>query len=131
MHILSRRELIRMAAAAATLPWVGAPATGARLQAANRRPAPEFAVAEQVPETVGSLPFESQESRGPLVERLRVNVQGRLLRIDTAACLSGFEHRDSAGSFDTAWVGEHAGKFLDAACNALRYRGDDGLRRLT
>ena len=131
MGTLSRRELIRIAAAAATLPWVGAPATSARLQAANRRQAPEFAVAEKVPEAFLSLPFESQELRGLLAERMRINVQGRLLRIDADACLSGFAHRDSTGSFDTAWVGEHAGKFLDAACNALRYREDEGLRRLT
>ncbi|HEY2339882.1 MAG TPA: beta-L-arabinofuranosidase domain-containing protein, partial [Steroidobacteraceae bacterium] len=77
-----------------------------------------------------SLPFESQELSGPLAERMRINVEGRLLRIDADACLAGFVRRDTAGSFDSAWVGEHAGKFLDAACNALRYREDDRLRRI-
>src|SRR6516165_8379172 len=101
MGIPSRRALMRIAAAAATLPWVGAPAKVARLQAASRGRAAQFAVAEQIPEAFVSLPFESQELRGLLAERMRVNVQGRLLRIDADACLSGFEHRDSAGSFDT------------------------------
>ena len=132
MGTISRRELIRIAAASAvTLPSAGTPATTARLQAANRPRAPEFAVAEQVPEVFTSLPFGSQELRGALADRMRINVEGRLLRIDADACLSGFMRRDGAGSFDAAWVGEHAGKFLDAACNALRYCEDDRLRHIT
>src|SRR5207248_675554 len=132
LPIFSRRELIRIAAASAvTLPSAGTPATTARLQAANRPRAPEFAVAEQVPEVFTSLPSGSQELRGVLADRMRINVEGRLLRIDADACLSGFVRRDGAGSFDAAWVGEHAGKFLDAACNALRYCEDDRLRHIT
>ena len=131
MGRLSRRELMRIAAAAATLPWLGTRArASAHLQAASQRHAPEFAVTEKVPEAFVSLPFESQELGGLLAERMRANVDGRLLRIDTEACLAGFVHRDSAGSFDTAWLGEHAGKFLDAACNALRYRADERLRQI-
>jgi hypothetical protein len=130
MERLSRRELMRIAAAAATLPWVGAAATNAPQPTANRRHAPKFAVAEQVPEAFVSVPFESQELGGLLAERMRTNVQGRLLRVDTEACLAGFVRRNTAGSFDTAWLGEHAGKFLDAACNALRYREDERLRQM-
>ncbi|HTL91572.1 MAG TPA: beta-L-arabinofuranosidase domain-containing protein, partial [Steroidobacteraceae bacterium] len=131
MDRLSRRELMRIAAAAATLPWLGARATtSAPLQAASRRHAPEFAVTEQVPEAFFPLPFEAQELGGLFAERMRTNVEGRLLRIDTEAFLAGFVHRDSAGSFDAAWLGEHAGKFLDAACNALRYREDERLRQI-
>ena len=131
MDRLSRRELMRIAAAAATLPWLGARATtSAPLQAASRRHAPEFAVTEQVPEAFVSLPFEAQELGGLFAERMRTNVEGRLLRVDTEAFLAGFVHRDSAGSFDAAWLGEHAGKFLDAACNALRYRENERLRQI-
>jgi len=130
MGKISRRELIQIAAAATTLPGVSRPVDRARVAGLNRRRALEFLVAEQVPETLRSVPFESLELRGPLAERMRINVEGRLVRIDTEACLSGFVHRDTAGSFDSAWVGEHAGKFLDAACNALRYRDDERLRRI-
>jgi DUF1680 family protein len=129
MKRLSRRELMRIAATAATLPWIGSAAANAPRPAANRRPAPRFAVAEQVPEAFVSVPFESQQLGGLLAERMRTNVQGRLLRVDTEACLAGFVRRNTAGSFDTAWLGEHAGKFLDAACNALRYRDDERLRQ--
>jgi len=130
MERLSRRELMRIAAAAATLPWAGAAATNAPQPTANRRHAPKFAVAEQVPEVFVSAPFESQQLGGLLAERMRSNVQGRLLRVDTEACLAGFVRRNTAGSFDTAWLGEHAGKFLDAACNALRYGEDERLRQM-
>jgi len=131
MGTISRRGLIRITAAAATLPWLGAPARSARLRPADRRRTPEFAAAEQVPEAFHSLPFESQQLRGPLAERMRINVHGRLLQIDADALLAPFVRRDTAGSFDSAWLGEHAGKFLDAACNALRYREDDQLRQVT
>lgn len=127
MGRISRRELMRMAAAAATLPWVGATATHGP---ANRRDAPKFAVAEKVPELYSSVPPGSQELGGLLAERMRTNVQGRLLRVDPEACLAGFLRRNTVGSFDTAWLGEHAGKFLDAACNALRYREDERLREM-
>jgi DUF1680 family protein len=130
MGTLSRRELIGLTAAAATVPWVGAMARSARAQAAQPGRAPGFVVAEQVPEVFLPLPFESQVLHGYLAERMRINVEGRLLRIDTEACLAGFTRRDTAGSFDGAWVGEHAGKFLDAACNALRYRDDERLRQI-
>ena len=132
MGTISRRELIRIAAASAvTLPSAGTPATTTRVEAANRPRAPQFAVAEQVPEVFASLPFGSHELRGVLAERMRINVEKRLLRIDADACLSGFLRSNTPGSFDAAWAGEHAGKFLDAACNALRYREDERLRRIT
>jgi DUF1680 family protein len=129
MGRLSRRELMRIAAATATLPWVGAAATNAPQPSMSRRP-PKFAVAEQVPEVFTAVPFESQELGGSLAERMRTNVQGRLLQVNIEAFLAGFMRRNDAGSFDTAWLGEHTGKFLDAACNALRYRDDERLRQM-
>ncbi|MBV8853647.1 MAG: glycoside hydrolase family 127 protein, partial [Sinobacteraceae bacterium] len=127
MERLSRRELMRIAAASATLPWPAGAGTNAPQHTVMRRRAPRFAVPEQVPEALVSVPFESQELGGVLAERMRTNVQGRLLRVDSEACLAGFVRRNSAGSFDKAWLGEHAGKFLDAACNVLRYREDERL----
>ena len=119
---------MQIMAAVAAVPGVAAPA--ARSAVAHRPRRPEPVVAERVPEQFTPLPFESQELRGLFAQRMQTNVQGRLLHIDESACLSGFVHRDSAGEFDAAWVGEHAGKFLDAACNAVRYREDAGLRHI-
>ena len=129
MERLSRRDLMRIAAAAATLPCLGAATTDLPPAGANRRHAPKFKVVEQVPEVFVPVPFESQELGGLLAERMRTNVHGRLLRVDTEACLAGFVRRNTPGSFDTAWLGEHAGKFLDAACNALRTHEDERLRQ--
>ncbi|HEY8052057.1 MAG TPA: beta-L-arabinofuranosidase domain-containing protein [Steroidobacteraceae bacterium] len=127
MTTVSRRELLQILASVAALPGAAAPAICATVRLPR---GPEPVVAERVPEVFTPLPFESQELRGLFAERMQTNVQGRLLHIDESACLSGFVHRDTAGEFDGAWVGEHAGKFLDAACNAVRYREHAGLRHI-
>src|SRR2546430_9541033 len=127
MGTISRRELVQIMAAAAAVPGVGAPARAATVHRPRR---PEPVIAERVRELFTPLPFESQELRGLFADRMQSNVERRLLHIDESACLSGFVHRDTAGNFDGAWVGEHAGKFLDAACNAVRYREHAGLRHI-
>ena len=99
------------------------------LQAAVPVQRPEPLVCERVPERYRSIPFEAQQLGGIFAERMRVNVEGRLLHIDEHAFLSPFAHRAGEGNFDAAWAGEHAGKFLDAACNALRYSDHAELRR--
>lgn len=134
MATISRRLLIQIAAALAAGCRRSACAAVAREDAPqlarNRPRRPEPLIAELVPERYTSLPFEAQQLGGILAERMRVNVEGRLLHIDERAFVSPFAHRDDSGHFDGAWVGEHAGKFLDAACNALRYREHAELRRI-
>ena len=127
MGTISRRRLIGIAASLAAGSRVATHASA--LQAADPPRRPEPLVAERVPERYQSLPFEAQQLGGILADRMRVNVEGRLLHIDEQTFLSPFAHRDGAGHFDAAWVGEHAGKFLDAACNALRYSDQAELRR--
>ncbi|MFL6601653.1 MAG: glycoside hydrolase family 127 protein [Steroidobacteraceae bacterium] len=129
MVTISRRQLIQLGAALAASSR--AAARGDAPQAPRNLPRPpEPVVAEQVAERYKSLPFEAQQLGGLFAERMRVNVEGRLLHIDQQAFVSPFVHRDSTGHFDAAWVGEHAGKFLDAACNALRYHDHPQLRRI-
>ena len=67
---------------------------------------------------------------GPLADRMTINVAKRLRHIDRQKMLAGFVHRDAPGYGDAAWLGEHAGKFLDAACRALAYAPDAALRAL-
>src|SRR5882757_2708767 len=128
MGSISRRRLIGIAAGLAAGSRVAARASA--LQAADPPQPPEPLVAERVPERYKSLPFEAQQLGGIFAERMRVNVEGRLLHIDEQVFLSPFAHRDSEGNFDAAWVGEHAGKFLDAACNVLRYDDHADLRHI-
>lgn len=128
MSQISRRELLQIAAGAAAAGAAG-PTTQADIRGKVGRPARvEPLVAERVPERFTSLAFEAQQLGGLFAARMGTNVEARLLQIDEKAILSGFVHRDQAGEFDGAWVGEHAGKFLDAACNALRYRHHAELR---
>jgi hypothetical protein len=128
MSVISRRELLQIAAGVAAAGAIRAPAQADTHGTVVRPTRVEPLVAEQVPERFASLALETQELGGLFAARMGTNVEGRLLQIDEQAVLAPFVHRDHAGEFDGAWVGEHAGKFLDAACNALRYRDHSDLR---
>ncbi|RUT67976.1 hypothetical protein D0817_23475 [Flavobacterium cupreum] len=51
---------------------------------------------------------------GWLGDRLKANTEQRLQKVDEEALLAGFINRPGNHS----WIGEHVGKFLEAACNA-------------
>ncbi len=61
---------------------------------------------------------------GWLGERLKANTQQRLEKVDEDAILAGFVNRPGNHS----WIGEHIGKFLDAACNAYANNADPALK---
>ncbi len=63
---------------------------------------------------------------GYLGYRLEVNLHKRLLQIDSATILAGFERRPGAQT----WIGEHVGKFLFSASKTYAYGHDPQLRRL-
>ncbi len=71
-------------------------------------------------------PCTSVALTGMLDDRMRVNLEKRLLAIDSATLLSGFEHRPGA----QVWIGEHVGKFLFTASNVWRYTHDARLMAL-
>lgn len=71
-------------------------------------------------------PAEQVEFSGLLHERVVINLQKRLLRIDSAILLSGFVKRPGKQS----WIGEHMGKFLSAASNSYRYSHDPAIKLL-
>jgi len=126
---ISRRELFGLMSAAAVLP--SSTVQGAAGRSAGAAPVPPVpVVAEAVAERFVPLALESQQLGGLLAARMHANTEGRLLHLDATGCLAGFLERNSAGHFDSAWAGEHAGKFLDAACMALRYRESEALRQL-
>jgi hypothetical protein len=95
-------------------------------------PAAVFAAVPQavVPDKVADLfvpaGFESQKIDGLLGERMSVNLEGRLLHLDEKGVIEGFQHRP--GQQD--WIGEHAGKFLNAAANTWEYTHDARLKTL-
>jgi DUF1680 family protein len=83
-------------------------------------------VADKSPDQFTPAAFERQHIDGLLGARMRVNLEGRLLRVDEKALIECFQHRPGP----QAWSGEHAGKFLHAAANTWLYSGDERLKAL-
>ncbi len=67
----------------------------------------------------------ARASTGYLGDRMRINVEKRLLAIDLDTILGPFENR-AAGQW---WLGEHAGKFIHAGTLAWRSSGDERLKQ--
>jgi DUF1680 family protein len=83
-------------------------------------------VADKAADQFAPAAFERQSVEGILGERMRVNLEGRLLRVDEKALIDCFQHRPGPQE----WAGEHAGKFLHAAANTWLYSGDERLKTL-
>jgi DUF1680 family protein len=96
----------------------------AALLAGQTFPAP--AVADQVADKFVPAPYAGQHIEGLLGDRMRVNLEGRLLHVDEKGILDCFRHRPGKQE----WAGEHAGKFLDAAANTWLYSKDERLKTL-
>ena len=90
------------------------------VMALSSGPASAAAVPDRVADRFMPAAFEKQRIEGLLGERLRVNLEGRLLHVDEPRLLRGFEQPPG----EQAWIGEHIGKYLDAACNTWRYTHD-------
>jgi DUF1680 family protein len=82
------------------------------------------AVQDRVADRFVPTPFERQRIDGLLGQRMRVNLEGRLLHVDEARLLKGFEQPPG----EQAWIGEHIGKYLDAAANTWRLTHDERLK---
>jgi uncharacterized protein len=90
---------------------------------------PEFkslSVPDQVADRFVPAPYGSQKIGGILGERMRVNLEGRLLQVDEKGIIECFQHRPGAQD----WAGEHAGKFLHAAVNTWLYTRDERIKTL-
>jgi uncharacterized protein len=72
------------------------------------------------------VPAKYQDIGGYLGYRLDANLHKRLLQIDSATILAGFERRPGAQT----WIGEHVGKFLFSASKTYAYTHDPSLRQL-
>src|ERR1700721_1017353 len=83
-------------------------------------------VADKIADQFTPAAFERQHIDGMLGDRMRVNLEGRLLRVDEKALIDCFEHRPGPQE----WSGEHAGKFLHAAANTWLYTHNERLKTL-
>src|SRR5581483_6249757 len=82
-------------------------------------------VQDRIADRFVPAPFEKQRIEGMLGDRMRVNLEGRLLHVDEARLLQGFQQPPG----EQAWIGEHIGKYLDAACNVWRLTHDARLKQ--
>ncbi|MCW3107880.1 MAG: hypBA1 2, partial [Segetibacter sp.] len=71
-------------------------------------------------------PAYYQNIEGLLGFRMNVNLEKRLLQIDSAILLSGFRKRPGSQT----WIGEHVGKFLFSAANTYKYSNDSHIKQL-
>ncbi len=92
--------------------------------AAPASAAPQPKVPDAVQDRFVPVPFETQAVTGLLGERMRINLERRLLAIEEDAVLAGFRQRPGAQE----WIGEHIGKYLDAAANTWRFTHDPRLK---
>ena len=68
--------------------------------------------------------LQNQKIEGWLGDRLKANKDERLHKVDEAALLAGYINKPGAHP----WIGEHVGKFLEAACNAYDNTNDAALK---
>lgn len=94
------------------------------LTAVPDEPAPEPKVRDAVQDVFVPAPYETQKVFGLLGDRMRINLEKRLLAIEEDQILAGFRRRPGVQD----WIGEHAGKYLDAAANTWRFTYDPRLR---
>ena len=85
---------------------------------------PQPKVRDAVRDIFVPAPYETQKIFGLLGERMRINLDKRLLGIEEDQVLAGFRQRPGVQD----WIGEHAGKYLDAAANTWRFTHDPRLR---
>ena len=85
---------------------------------------PQPKVRDAVQDRFVPAPYETQKIGGLLGERMQVNLEKRLLAIEEQQVLAGFRQRLGVQE----WIGEHVGKYLDAAANTWRFTHDPRLR---
>jgi len=82
-------------------------------------------VVNDVVPTVWDIQLPAQNTlTGYLGDRYSENLKNRLLHIDEAGLLDGFTHRPGKHR----WIGEHVGKYLEAAVNTWKITKDPALK---
>jgi DUF1680 family protein len=72
------------------------------------------------------VPATLESFSGLLNDHIYINLNKRLLQIDSGILLSGFVHRPGSQT----WIGEHVGKFLFSASQTYAYTHDEKIKAL-
>lgn len=78
----------------------------------------------KIPAKFESIALADQKIGGWLGERMDRNTEARLLKVDVPELIGGYLNQPG----DHPWIGEHAGKFLDAACFSYDNKKNDTLK---
>ncbi len=81
-------------------------------------------VAYKAKEVFNPAQLGQQSIAGWLGEKMRANKEQRLAKVDEPALLAGFINKPGVHP----WIGEHVGKFLEAAVNTYKYSKDPQLK---
>lgn len=86
-----------------------------------------FKVPDKVKDVFQPAGFNMQNAvmEGYLGERMRINIEKRLLTLNLPSILEPYLHRPGKQT----WIGEHVGKFLHAAILSWEYTGDERLKQ--
>jgi len=85
---------------------------------------PQPVILFQVPDKYVPLPLEDQKMAAYLEEHIQQTLQERLLKIDEKKLMADYLHRPG----EQEWIGEHAGKYLETACNTWKYTHNAALK---
>ena len=86
---------------------------------------PKPVIQNKIRDAFTPVPFQNQVLQGYIGTRYRQNLEERILKIDENGIMSGYLHRPG----NHPWIGEHVGKYLEAACNVWRNTHDTALKK--
>lgn len=86
---------------------------------------PKPVIENKIQDAFTSIPFQQQQLTGYLGKRMKQNIVERLLKIDEKGIMDGYLQRPG----NHPWIGEHAGKYIETACNAWKNTQDERLKR--
>ena len=91
-----------------------------------QNPQPQPAVVDQIKDVFVPARYAPQTAEAGYVgERMRINLEKRLLTLNLASLLEPYAHRPGKQT----WIGEHVGKFLHAAGYTWQYTGNARLKQ--
>ena len=86
---------------------------------------PNPVIENKVKDAYINIPFQNQNLEGYIGTRFTQNLEERLLKIDENRIMSGYLQRPGSHP----WIGEHIGKYLEAACNTWKVTHNPGLKK--
>ncbi|KAA9041245.1 hypothetical protein FW778_04205 [Ginsengibacter hankyongi] len=86
---------------------------------------PKPVVRNEIQDAFTPVRFQNQILQGYIGKRFTQNLEERLLKVDEDGIMSGYLQRPGSHP----WIGEHAGKYLEAACNVWKVTHDMRLKK--